>query len=240
MNYKKLAMFVEGQTELVFIEKLLREYIKHEKLAISSFNNSGGNVCTRFSTLIAEDPVTSTTEFQVLIYNSCADNRVFSDVLDQYTSLKNNGYEMFIGIRDLYPDYVFSELNDAINSSKQIIHAKGFSNISIVYATMEVETWFLSEQTHYTKMHSSLSIQNVINNFEQLQDLSKYEEILTSPAITLNAVYQLTNLHYTKRLNNVSLTIDNLDYENLYLNCRKDLKSLNKLFSLLDIFFTNI
>ena len=66
---KKLAIFVEGKTEQIFIDRFLREFIKKQKLSIISVEAFGKD-CPRFTTIITEDITTLNTKYQVLIYNN--------------------------------------------------------------------------------------------------------------------------------------------------------------------------
>ncbi|MTJ14217.1 hypothetical protein FJR11_16855 [Anabaena sp. UHCC 0187] len=94
---KKLAIFVEGQTEQIFVEKLLKEIAGRNNISIEvrSINGKQGN---RITTVIASDPLISTTKFHVLVYNSGSDNNVVSDMRDMYNSLSASGYERIIGL----------------------------------------------------------------------------------------------------------------------------------------------
>lgn len=63
---KKLAIFVEGKTEQIFVEKLLREIAGQLNISIEIQSQER----SKFAKLIMKDPITATTKFYVLIYNS--------------------------------------------------------------------------------------------------------------------------------------------------------------------------
>ncbi|MBO1056310.1 MAG: hypothetical protein HEQ27_07190 [Dolichospermum sp. JUN01] len=96
---KKLAIFVEGKTEQIFVNKLLREIAGTINISIEIQSQEG----RKFVEVIMKDIETSATKFFVLIYNSGSDIRVASDMKKQYKKLTESGYERIIGLRDIYP-----------------------------------------------------------------------------------------------------------------------------------------
>jgi hypothetical protein len=232
---KKLAIFVEGKTEQIFIDRFLREFIKKQKLSIISVEAFGKD-CPRFTTIITEDITTLNTKYQVLIYNSCNDNRVISDLRERYENLKDEGYSNFIGIRDLYPHYLYNQRDEAIEES--LFFLKDCINTKIIYATMEIETWFIAELNHYKYIHQDLTLEKIKNELIDLESIEDFEKDITEPAKKLNSIYQLVkNRHWTKSDKQIKRTVKALDYENLYLNITKDIPSLKELIVELDNFF---
>ncbi|MDQ7084276.1 MAG: hypothetical protein Q9M36_04785 [Sulfurovum sp.] len=230
---KKLAIFVEGQTELIFIDKFLREFISSSKLVIESVEASGGRKYPRFTTLIASEIPTPETKYEILIFNSCTDNRVITDIRERYEGLKENGYSHFIGLRDLYRDYLYSEKDEALEDAQLVVGH--FENTTIIYATMEIETWFIAEFNHYENINKNLTLKKIKEELLfDLENITNIERFIVEPAKKLDQIYQLVNLNYTK---NSNITIDSLDYENLYLNTKEKVPSLKKLIIELDNFF---
>ena len=240
---KKLAIFVEGKTEQIFIDRFLREFIKRQKLSIISVEAFGKD-CPRFTTIITEDITTLNTKYQILIFNSCNDIRVISDLRERYENLKDEGYSHFIGIRDLYPNYLYNQRDDAVEES--LFFIKDCINTTIIYATMEVETWFIAELNHYKNIHKDLTFEKIKNKF---QNIENFEKDITHPADFLHNIYKLVDKKYmTRKLENgkikykkkekeIKRTVNALDYENLYLNTTKEIPSLKQLIDELDNFF---
>ena len=100
---KKLAFFVEGQTELLFIKKLLLEVAGTKNIVIDS-QKFIGNVGKKATYLITASSKVSTEEYYVLITDCTGDTRVQSAVIDHYPTLVKQGYSMILGLRDLYPN----------------------------------------------------------------------------------------------------------------------------------------
>lgn len=231
---KKLAIFVEGQTEQIFIDRFLREFITNSNLIIESLEASGGKKCPRFTTVIAHEVPKPETKYEVLIFNSCTDNRVVSDIRERYEGLKNNGYSSFIGIRDLYPDYIYSEKEEAKEEAYSVL--ENFENITIIFATMEIETWFIAELNHYKNIDTDLTLIKIKEELLlDLENITNIERFIVEPAKKLHEIYQLVSLDYTKNSNS---TIEKLDYENLYIHTKEKVPSLKELIDTLDEFFS--
>src|SRR5881296_1682184 len=101
---RRLAIFVEGLTEELFAETLLREVAGDRGLDIEKRRASGGKIAKRTLTLLSAPPGSSSPEFFALIHNCGADNQVKSDIRDNYANLVSKGYKTIIGMRDAYPN----------------------------------------------------------------------------------------------------------------------------------------
>jgi len=232
---KKLAIFVEGQTELVFVEKLLLEIGNAKELSIRKEALSGGSTCPVTSTLIGEIPESTETKYKILIYSSCNDEKVLSDIKERYADLKSNGYIKIIGLRDLYPkDY--SKKDIVKRAIQSYVTREGFTNTNIVLAIMEVETWFLAETTHYNRLHPDLTLDKIKPIVDFLL-ISNFEQDISKPADLLNTIYKLVGYAYKKKEKQVQRTVNSLDYEELYINLRSIMPGLNEFISHIDDFF---
>ncbi|MBK1986590.1 DUF4276 family protein [Sphaerospermopsis aphanizomenoides BCCUSP55] len=151
---KKLAIFVEGKTEQIFVEKLLQEIADKNSIAIEiisvNANQNGKNIST-----IKAAVVTSATKFYVLIYNSSGHKNVGSDMRKQYSKLITSGYERVIGLRDVDPTPIHQK--SKLQHDLDLLLPKGVIPINIVLAVMEIEAWFLAEYNHFLKLDSSLT-----------------------------------------------------------------------------------
>ena len=238
MSIKKLAIFVEGHTESYFIKNLLESYFEYNTVAIEINNFYGGKTCSRTIQFVSSTPVTTDTQIEVIIYNSCNDTKVTSDLCEQYESLKNAGYTQFICIRDLYP-LVYSKKSQLEASVNRHMAKNGIlsSDVEYIIATMEVETWFIAETNHYLAMDNTLTIDTIKNNgvldFNSSLD---YEKDILEPAKKLDEIYRIVSLRYTKNQEELKAIVENFDFTNLYINVRNDIPSLNQLYKTLDNF----
>ena len=108
---KKLAIFVEGKTERVFVERLIRLMIDEKKLNISVFRATGGSRHSpRTISLIYKTLDDAAQVFHVQIVESGTDSRVASDVRDSYEGLTRAGFSEIVAVRDVYPQATLDQL----------------------------------------------------------------------------------------------------------------------------------
>jgi hypothetical protein len=233
MSIKQLAIFVEGKTELLFIKRLLIEIAGIKNIEIQCKILQGQGRCPEI-----ERFTDSKSKYKILLYNSCADNRVLSDMKDNYMNLIfNKGYSKILGIRDLYPKS-FERKNRIIESIQQHLDNEKLDKIRIIIAVMEIETWFIGELTHYTKIDPELTLEHIKENLIDLENLNDIEKDISHPAGLLHKIYQLKGKAWKKTERHIHRTVNNLDYENLYIKTRNNIPSLNQLIIELDDFFS--
>ncbi len=233
---KKLAIFVEGPTELTFVEKLLLEIGNKKQISIRKEILSGGGKCPVISHLIGEIPETKSTKYKILLYSSCNDEKVLSDIKDRYNDLKSKGYGKIIGLRDLYP-IEYSKKDEIKNLIRESLIRFKLSDATIVLAIMEIETWFLAELTHYNRLHPNLTINSIRLSVTDLEKIKDFEREVGHPAELLNKIYHLVGYAYRKKEKQVQRTVNNLGYTEMYIDLRNKLSSLNEFITYLDDFF---
>ena len=100
MTPKKIACFVEGQTEQIFVERLFQEIAGHKNISIETFKFDGSK---SNRTQPPEPSPVKDAPFFVLLYDCGTDSQVVSDIRKQHTRLTDKRYQKIIGLRDLYP-----------------------------------------------------------------------------------------------------------------------------------------
>ena len=229
---KRLAIFVEGQTEKIFVRKLLEEIAGKSNIAIAE-QDMQGKQNSRFTALTMSDPVTAQTKYYVLICNSGSDNSVVSDIRDQYVSLVSSGYSKIIGLRDVYPIPITGK--GILERRLLTVLPRGSVASHIVLAVMEVEAWFLAEWKHFVKIDINITISLIQSSLGFNPKLDNMES-RNHPAEDLHQVYQLVGKSYRKKENQVNRVVSNLDYEFLYLELAAIVPSLGKFISYIDDF----
>ena len=140
----KLAIFVVGQTEQIFAEKLVLSISPDANVAIRVELATGGR--RREARRRVEIRGTSNAEghkFVVLIVDCGQDNRVQSDIIENYDRLIAENYKYIVGIRDV--------ISHQRNDIQRIREGFGFRlpndpiEPSLILAIMETEAWFLAE-----------------------------------------------------------------------------------------------
>lgn len=240
---KKIAFFVEGQTEQFFIKKLLIEIagVKNINVQLKTFfgkGKSSQNVFPR--TDIAEN-----VKHTALVYNCGGDESVKSRILEEYQDLLDDGYMEVIGVRDLYPLTELSKLENRLLNGLilkgRVIELPLPVGASIITAVREIEDWFLIEYNHFTCIDAELTKVLIEESSVELGFNLYTNDLLirnTSAAEDLNAIYHLVRKAYNKRKKNVERTVECLDYANIYLNLRSKIEKLNDLITKIDNFLT--
>ena len=226
---KKLAIFVEGKTEQIFVNKLLREIAGTINISIEIQSQEG----RKFVEVIMKDIETSATKFFVLIYNSGSDIRVASDMKKQYKKLTESGYERIIGLRDIYPISIIQK--SKLQSELENVLPKGSIPINIVIAVMEVEAWFLAEYNHFLKIDPGLTPENIQAVFgfnPQTDDMEQRPH----PTKDMELIYNYTGKGYNKNEKQLNRFASNLDYEFIYMHLINSVPSLGEFVGYIDKF----
>jgi hypothetical protein len=111
---KKLAILVEGQTEQLFVDKLITEIAGNNSLVIESHQITSGGRSIYKWIRFAPPRAGQGLGYFVLIVDCSGDSTVKSDIRDNYESLVSNGYNAVIGIRDVYPRFKYTDVRATV------------------------------------------------------------------------------------------------------------------------------
>jgi len=239
---KKIAIFVEGETELDFVSKLLKEVIGQRNISIDSYKCSGDRR-SRQDTLLASSPITG-KKYYALIYVSSADNQVNHDIKRKLPTLQAQNFNQIIGLKDLRGERNGREMSLAdlprLELASRVIENYCSPLLThIVIAVMEIETWFLAETNHYVCIDKRLTKTKVLSKIDNL-GFNPYSDDLTlrpKPAEDLKNLYQIVGKSYTKRSKRRERTINCLDYANVYFELKNQVIKLKELITEIDRFF---
>lgn len=221
----KTAVFVEGQTEAVFVKRLIEELAGHGNVLFSEEKYEGQVYHVLYSTGSCGQ------QHEALIVNCCNDSRVVSAIVERHQSLLHAGYTCIIGVRDLYPLQGSQLL--AVEAAVAATLPKSSIPITVVIAVMEVEAWFIEEETHFARIDPSLTCA-VIRGGTSYDITSGMSESIGHPARLLHDIYALAGLAYRKKRKHVERTIEALDYTNLYIASQQRSGSLAKFIGALE------
>lgn len=236
---KKIALFVEGQTEQIFVERLIREMLGHERVSIISKRSHGGTNVPKME-LVRKASFTSKATMQVLIYDCGSDNRVKSEIVENVPNLMAAGYSHIIGLRDLYPLSVeeLPRLEAGLKFIPSSIYKKYKNPFNIIVVVQEVETWFLAETHHLQKVDRRLT-GPFINKKLGFNPYAIDPLERKHPSKDLNDIYQLVGRSYTKKYWQVHRLVNRLDFDNIFRYLRYNISSLNELIHILERFGKN-
>lgn len=236
---KRIAFFVEGQTEQLFINKLLTEIANQNCLKIELFQLRGGASVPKRQIPIPQsvsyiEPSEPTHE--IWIFDCGNDEKVKPDILENIHNLAASGFSEIIGIRDLFP----STISD-LRRLEQVLKLIPPNLVplpipyTIIITVHEIEAWFLAECTHFQKIDNNLTISHITSNLgfnPCVDDMTQRFH----PADDLKKIYQLVGKTYNKKKEIAERSVKCLDYANIYLNLPAKITKLNELISKIDAF----
>ena len=233
---KKMAIFVEGETELRFIDRLLQEIADEKNLQIvleRAFG--GGGRIVRTYNVVADSGSGSEKNFYIRIVNSGTDNRVGSDIRENYEALINLGFSAIIGVRDVYP-LLLKNLPSLRTGLRYRLRTKPIS-VDFVLGVMEIEAWFLAEHTHFPRIHPRLSASRIaaMHGFDPSVDDM---QLRPNPALDIHNAYSLEGLAYQKKGSQIQRTVETLDYADMYLEHKTKFPDFAVFMRVIDQFFS--
>jgi hypothetical protein len=155
---KKIAIFVEGQTELIVVREHLLRWFNYSDIEIECRTLF---VDSKFHKVPYDVP-SPTPQYHFQIINVGSDSLVLSRILKREALMWHAGYDKIIGLRDMYSQeyrerssVIDARVNaDFINAHRQTIDAKAQKPAQIVvqFAIMETEAWFLGLTQIFEKL----------------------------------------------------------------------------------------
>jgi hypothetical protein len=191
---RRIAIFVEGQTELIFVREFLLKWFEYQ-------------IDVECRTLFNSERMTNadydfsceTANVHVQVINVGMDENVLTRILDREKFLQNAGYELIIGLRDMYSEQ-YKKQNKGNGINVEIIDkfrsgtnttiqqkAKRADLIRFCYAVMELEAWLIGieslwkdidpeiRQKNQAWLDSPESIFHPAKFIESLQSYSKHK-----------------------------------------------------------------
>ena len=219
---KRAAFFVEGQTEAIFLKRLLQEMAGDHNIIFHEEKKHAGIY------LLQSTTAPTTERYEALIVDCSNDDQVLSSILDRYSDLVTAGYDLIIGIRDLYP--LPAAALAAVQAAIQPIIPNTPTPVIMTIAVQEVEAWFLQEESHLSRIDPRLTA-TAIHAATGYNINSDLAEGVGHPATLLHEIYQIAGLAYRKNRRQVQRTVSAIDYSRLYIERRPLMPSIDPLLS---------
>lgn len=218
---KKIAFFVEGQTEQIFLLELIKNIAGKSGITFEIKEQIRKSLNT-IEVISAEN-----AEYYILIINCNTDNQVKSQINEQIESLATNNYEHIIGLKDAYPDFNIHELALARKYINKGLKSDERLKTTMHFSLMEIESWFIEEKKHFAKIDPRITAE-AIKKLTGFDIETQNAEDLPCPADTLNQIYSIAGMAYRKRERQINRTVQNLCYETLYIDARSRSQSLDE------------
>lgn len=221
----KYAVYVEGQSELLFVADVLQKYSGYDR-------GHCGFLCINLSaddfermTFPQQGGEDSENYYQIVNVNN--DNLVVSKLRKDIPGLINNGYNVLIGLKDVFgeayeqmmdgePRVERAMIEEMHKEQFAVIGAPEGSDCRLHFAIMEYETWMLALIERYVTSHGK----DLATVCEQLGiDVAQdFEQTVYHPYPLVRKIYQACGEDYGKHGRETfsflsTLTVD--DYEGL-------------------------
>jgi hypothetical protein len=216
-----ITIFVEGQTELVFVERFLNAIFDYQGLHIELQEEIGKSI----RSLGVRGPEPEDAKHNVVIVNCNHDGRVLSAIVSRAAKLHGQGVGHILGLRDLFP-ISKGEMNDLYLGAAQELEKLPLPSV-ITIAVMEIEAWFLSDTSHLAKIDPALTVAHIQAQLGIDLNLTPVEDI-AHPSNLLHRIYALVGGEYRKKLAHAHQVTNHLDYDFLYLEAPQSVPSLGR------------
>ena len=222
----KTAIFVEGQTELIFTRELILKFFEWQEIWIecySLFNDQDRN-----SVDYPYKSPDATYFFEIL--NIGNDSKVLSSILKREKYLLDQGFTKIIGLRDMYSKEYrelvknrrtnFSINQKFIESHQQTISAKSVDpdKIRFHFAIMELESWLLGIEDLFQRHNPILDCKKIKEECQiDLSQIDPETEVF-HPATLIKSIMEIVGDGYDKKKGEVNKfmgQIEKHDFENL-------------------------
>ncbi|RON20600.1 hypothetical protein BK660_16230 [Pseudomonas brassicacearum] len=225
---RKIAIFVEGQTELHFVHRLVTEIAGYGVARVDLWIHRGGAL----SKLRSEGPPEEVASVLVMIVNCGGDGSVKSSILERREMLASKDFNVIMGLQDLYP----KSLEEREKFENGLAQGLDFpdQSIRIFLAIAEVEAWFLSEHTHFEKVDPALSLDRIRAEIGFDPSSPSIETEVAHPTGKLKQIYSLVGRLYRKREAETHSMVSHLDFDEIYTTVRDSSRSLDVFISSLE------
>jgi hypothetical protein len=232
---KKLAIFVEGLTEQILVRRMLDSVMDKHRIAVQTVKIMGGHNVRMSFTVMTAAHVDNLTDYYVLIYDCGGESNVKGYLMAHREKLVASGYNMVIGLRDVYPNFTREEVGKLLRGLN--FHLPQNKVPTRIYlAIMEIEAWFLGEYNHLKKVSRRLT-PAYIEKHLGFNPASQNMEERDHPSLDMKAVYRLAGHDYTKKKDRLNAVVSKLDLNYFTHGLARKMPSLGKFVEGLEQFF---
>jgi hypothetical protein len=228
---RKVAIFVEGQTELLFLDRLIMELADQSGLAVEHAEALGGATRARQLKFLKKQTLHPHHKYYVLIVNCAGDSNVKSDIIERYEGLRRAGYAAVFGLRDVYGMFRYDDVGK-LRAMLNVGMPEGEIPVHLFLAIMEIEAWLLGEYTHFQRVSPLLTIERIRQQMHFDPSRDDLEQ-RWHPAEDLDRIYKIAGTRYTKQRSNLERTLELIDFRFFISTVSRRFSDAARLISLL-------
>lgn len=224
-NLIKIAFFVEGLTETIYIRYLLLNIFNNSDIEIDiyrSFNTQKSSPAYGIKNEVAK--------LKFLVLDVEGDSNVLSGIKEREKNLFVQGYMKVFGLRDMY-----SNEYDSLSSSggvdqtailkiqsgiqEEINKMSNPSLISFHFAVMEIEAWFLAMIAVLSRIDSQITVEFIKNKLGYDLLSINPELYFRKPSVDLGKIYLLVGKSYDKSTHCLESLMSKMQRQDYYDLC---------------------
>ncbi|SEW40281.1 protein of unknown function [Chitinophaga sp. YR573] len=210
----KTAIFVEGQTELIFVRELLLKVFEYQNISLECFTLFTD--VNFHATEYAFPNEHADHYFQII--NVGSDQSVLTRILKREPQMKNAGFERIIGLRDMYSGEYRNlvknqKIDDKINQKFIEGHRSQIKsdNIFFSFAIMEIETWLLGLRKSFERMDNRLTPAFIHQHLGFDLNVDDPENIFFHPADNVEEIFKLVGQKYSKSKGDINALVSHIE-----------------------------
>lgn len=211
---KKLAFFLEGQTERLFVESLIQYSAQNSNVQIQSKRGNLGRKYQRIFFEINAKHIGTGDDFYILVIDSGSDDSVISDIKELYSNLVKENFSLVVGFRDVRPNFSRREISKLRRGLYSSVPTITKLPVEFHLAIMEMEAWFLAENTHFKRFDPRLTQAKIEAELGFFPD-DTIAESREFPSDDLDRIHKTIGKRYDKSHAVVSKIVNSLSYQNL-------------------------
>lgn len=217
----RIAVFVEGQTELIVVREVILKYYEYADIEIEC-----RTLFTDSRLLNAEYDYSSPNAskfFQII--NVGNDNAVLSRILKRENLMWNAGYDFIIGLRDMYSatyrkicsDIDENVIEKFIEGSVRTIEESSQrpDRIFLCFGIMEVEAWILGIRNIFQALSSELTLDFIEEKLALRLDQIDPEKEFFHPATIIEDIYSLVGKSYKKKKGDIEAIASHINRDQI-------------------------
>lgn len=229
---RRIAFFVEGFSEMLFIEQLIVTIADANQVVVEQRQIIGGSKVPRKVVVVKAAEPNTGQGFYALIIDCCGDHQVKTRLLEEHEGLTKAGYEKIVCVRDVRPTFTREQIPLLEMGLRKYVKG-ALAPVDFILSTMEVEAWFIAEYNHFSKIDPKITIDEIvalIGFHPENDDPSLRDE----PAEDLRKCYALAGKTYEK--SEAIRTIQALDYAYIYTDLGERVPAIKRIASHIDSF----
>ncbi len=200
---RKIAIFAEGQSEQIFVRHFLALTLGWEKISFKCLKLYADSMLHA-----PFDYSNEHAEVHFLIVNVGNDERVLSAIKEREVPLIQKGYEKIIALRDMYSEK-YREMSPGRvdenvarvfieNADETIEKMSEPERIKMLFAIMEVESWFLGMYNVFERFNSELTVEYIEKELGYNLSAIDPQAMFFRPADIVNNIFSLIGEQYKK------------------------------------------